>query len=347
MNVTYYEIYHNSNNDDYIISKRLEMVNYANDFGIKPASRYFKTSKNTIKRWCKRYALYGIKGLKNVSSRPHHLRQKITNKDVEKISNTVKMAKEKNKHITVNNVRKKTGIKKYSDGTINRYINKALEKKTRNKKHPKTNNGSIDFKKDLKAFELIQIDIKYLTDIDNLKPYFKNRNLAKYEITARDVATGFSMVSFCSEKSLYYTHLFLKQVLYPFLKKIPDLDLKKVKIQTDNGFEFTNKRIRTNGPSPKTSAFTNFCNLYFEKHRTNIPGHCTADSEVESFHWSIERDCLAWEDITDNETLLFYVNNYMNEYNHSVIKLRGYSPLEKIKEFYNEFSLSVPKAIIL
>lgn len=346
MNVTYYEIYHNSKNDDYIISKRLEMVHYAHKFGIKPASRYFKTSKNTVKRWCNRYALNDIKGLKNISSRPHKLRQKVSNNDIEKISETVKIAKEKKKHITVNNIRKKTEIKEYSDGTINRYINKALNKKTRNKKHSKTNGGNIEFKKKLKPFELIQIDIKYLTDIDNLKPYFKDRNLAKYEITARDVASGFSIVSFCSEKSLYYTYLFLKRVLYPFLKSIPGLDLKKVKIQTDNGFEFTNKRIHTSGAEPKTSDFTKFCNLYFEKHRTNIPGHCTADSEVESFHWSIERDCLGWDDITNNETLLKYVNKYMNEYNHSIIKIRGYSPLEKIKNFYN-ISLNVPKAIVL
>lgn len=347
MNVTYYEIYHNTKNSDYIVSKRLEMVNYANDFGIKPASRYFKTSKNTIKRWCKRYALYGIKGLRNNSSRPHHLRTTVSKKDVNKITNTVKVAKEKNKHITVNNVRKKTGIKKYSDVTINRYINRALEKKERNKKHFRANGGSVAFKKKLKPFELIQVDIKYLTDIDNLKPFFDGRNLAKYEVTARDVATGFSIVSFCSEKSLYYTYTFLKKVLYPFLKSVPNLDLKTVKIQTDNGTEFTNKRILTSGSSPKTSAFTNFCNLYFKKHRTNIPGHCTADSEVESFHWSIERDCLGWEDITNNETLLKYVNKYMNEYNRSVIKTRGYSPVEKIKKFYENYSLNVPKAVIL
>lgn len=95
MNVTYYEIYHNCKNVDYLIKKRLEIVRYANDFGIKPASRYFKTSKNTVKRWCKRYAIYGKKGLYNHSSRPNKLRTVVTEKDKKKIIKTVKMAQEK------------------------------------------------------------------------------------------------------------------------------------------------------------------------------------------------------------------------------------------------------------
>lgn len=107
------------------------------------------------------------------------------------------------------------------------------------------------------------------------------------------------------------------------------------------------KKIKTNGSSPKTSIFTSFCNLYFKGHKTNIPGHCTADSEVESFHWSIERDCLGWEDIVNNETLLFYVNKYIKLYNKSIIKRREYSPLCKISEYYKISFNNIPKAIIL
>lgn len=347
MNVSYCEIYRNCKNIDYLIEKRLELVRYANDFGVKPASRYFKTSKNTVKRWCKRYAIYGKKGLYNHSSRPIHIHTTVTTKDKNMIIKTVKESHKKKKHITVNNIRRKTKINRYSDVTINRYINMALNKKRRNRQHEKTNGGNIEFKKELKPFELIQVDVKYLTDIDNLKPYFKDRNLSKYEITARDVASGFSLVSYCSEKSLYNTYNFLKKVLYPFLLSVKGLNLKEVKIQTDNGNEFTNVRIKTYGTTPKTSIFTSFCNTYFKCHKTNIPGHCTADSEVESFHWSIERDCLAWEDIIDNDSLLYYVNKYMNTYNKTIIKNRGYSPLEKIQQYYNITSLNIPKAIIL
>ena len=89
-----------------------------------------------------------------------------------------------------------------------------------------------------------QVDIKYLTDIDNLKPYFdknNDRSLMKYQITARDLATGFPIVAYCNEKSVTYTKMFLEKILYEFLIQFKYLNLKDIKVQTDNGGEFTNK----------------------------------------------------------------------------------------------------------
>ena len=85
------------------------------------------------------------------------------------------------------------------------------------------------------------------------------------------------------------------------------------------------------GKAPEESCFTLFINKYFKKHKTNQPACPTWDSDVESFHWSIERDCLAWDDIIDNETLIKYTTEYMERYIHTEIKSRGYSPLDKIK----------------
>ena len=97
--------------------------------------------------------------------------KQIKKEDIDIITQVVKEAKEKKKHITVKNVRKKSGVKEHLDATINRYINKAIGKK-KNRKHDPSNGGDISWKKKLLPFQLIQIDIKYLIDIDNLKPYF-------------------------------------------------------------------------------------------------------------------------------------------------------------------------------
>ncbi|MEG1411842.1 MAG: helix-turn-helix domain-containing protein [Terrisporobacter sp.] len=105
-------------NESYIKNKRLEIVRYANDFEIKPAARFYSCSKNTIKKWCKRYAVYGIEGLKDKSRRPLNSPKKIKEVDIEKITSTAKEAKEKKKHITVNNIRRKTKIENYSDTKI-------------------------------------------------------------------------------------------------------------------------------------------------------------------------------------------------------------------------------------
>ncbi len=349
---SYQEMYMNIDNEKMLINKRLEMVRFANESGIKKASKFYSCSKNTIKKWCRRYAVYGIRGLKDKSRKPNHSPKRIPQKDIDLIEEVTKNAKEKKKHITVKNVRKKTGIKEYSDVTFNRYINKTVGKK-RNKKHNQGIGGDVSWKKKLLPWQLIQIDIKYLTDIDNLKPYFGNeRNnfkgiRCKYQITARDVCTGTPIVAYCEEKSATYTKMFLEEVLHPFLKQFKGLNLKEITIQTDNGSENTNRLIKTTGKEPEKSLFTVFVEDKFKKHKINLSGSPTYDSDVETFHWSIERDCLAWDDIVDDETLIKYTTEYMNGYLHTQIKTRGYSPIDKIKETYDIDNIIYPMPQIL
>lgn len=345
---SYQEMYYNSKDMDFIARKRLDMVHMCFECGFKKTARYFNTDRNTVRKWFRRYQIEGINGLRDRNKRPLNSPKQIPKKDIDLITNASLWAYDKKKYITVKNIRKKTKIKKYSDTTINRYINKALQNSKRISKKDKSTGGSVLFKEFLKPFEIIQVDIKYLTDIDNLKPYFNNQNLAKYQITARDVYTGFPLVAYCNEKSPYFTTLFLEKVLVPFLKQFKYLDFKDIVIQTDNGTEFTNKYIRTkDGHEAKDTTFTIFIAKRFKKHKTNIPGHCTQNSEVESFHWNIERDCLAWEDIYNNKSLLKYVDEYINTYVHTKIEGRGYSPYNKIKETLKVKTFKVPKVQLL
>ena len=345
---SYQEMYLNTKNEKLIIDKRLEMVRSAHEIGIKPTARLYNCSKNVVKKWCKRYALYGIKGLKDLSRRPKNSPKRIPDEDITKIKECVDEAKKKKKYITVNNVRRKTKITNHSDVTINRYINASCDGK-KNKKHIQES-SDVSWKDKIDAFMYWQIDIKYLTDIDNLKPYFKknnDRNLMKYQITARDLATGLPIVAYCNEKSVTYTRMFLENILYEFLKQFKYLNLKEIKIQTDNGLEFTNKYIHTKGKEPEDSSFTLFINKHFKNHKTNPPACPTYDSDVETFHWSIERDCLAWDDIVDNKTLIKYTTEYMERYINTEIKTRGYSPLDKIKTTLEIDKINIPKPQLL
>ena len=345
---SYKEMYDNIDNEKKLIEKRLEMVRFANEHGIKVAARFYSCSKNTIKKWCKRYAVYGIKGLKDKSRRPHHSPQRIDNADIIKIKECVDYAKEKKKYITVNNVRKKTKINKYSDTTINRYINESCDGK-KNKKHIQSKKD-VSWKQKIKPFMYWEIDIKYLTDIDNLKPYFKknnDRSLAKYQITARDMSTGFPIIAYCDDKSSFYTKKYLEEILYPFLKQFKYLNLKEITIQTDNGSEFTNKYHKSYGKEPKANMFTLFVEEKFRKHKTNPPACPTYDSDVETFHWSIERDCLAWDDIVDNDTLIKSTTEYITNYINTEIKTRGYSPLDKINTALEIDNIIFPKPQLL
>ena len=349
---SYQEMYKSIDNKEMLINKRLEMVRFANEESIKKAATRYSCSKNTVKKWCRRYATSGVKGLVDQSKKPKNSPKKIAQEDIDRITEVTQKAKEAKKHITVRNVRKTSKVTKYSDETINRYINKAVGKK-KNKKHKSGTGGDVSWKKELLPWQLIQVDIKYLTDIDNLKPYFANEKngfqgiKSKYQITARDVATGASIVAYCEEQTVTYTKKFLEEILHPFLKQFEGLNLKEITIQTDNGSHFTNRYVKTKGKEAKKSSFTIFVEDKFKKHRMNIPAHPTADSEVESFHWSIERDCLAWDDIVDDETLIKYTTVYMKEYLHTEIKTRGYSPIDKIKETYEIDNITYPMPQIL
>ena len=141
--------------------------------------------------------------------------------------------------------------------------------------------------------------------------------------------------------------MFLENILYNFLKQFKYLNLKEIKIQTDNGKEFTNKYLSTNGKTPEKSSFTLFVEKHFKKHKTNPPACPTYDSDVETFHWSIERDCLAWDDIVDNETLIKYTTEYMERYINTEIKSKGYSPIGKIKTASEIDKINIPKPQLL
>ena len=47
---SYQEMYMNIDNEKMLIEKRLEMVRFANESGIKKAAKFYNCSKNTIKK---------------------------------------------------------------------------------------------------------------------------------------------------------------------------------------------------------------------------------------------------------------------------------------------------------
>ena len=75
--ITYKEVYYNSSSKDYIVEKRLELVRYANVNSIRNCSKVYHCSRNTIKKWCKRYAVYGKNGLFDNSKVPYNMPRKL------------------------------------------------------------------------------------------------------------------------------------------------------------------------------------------------------------------------------------------------------------------------------
>lgn len=77
---SYREMYMNIDNEKMLIDKRLEMVRFANENSIKKAARFYSCSKNTVKKWCKRYAIYNLNGLMDRSRKSKNSPKRISQK---------------------------------------------------------------------------------------------------------------------------------------------------------------------------------------------------------------------------------------------------------------------------
>ncbi len=345
--ISYNEVVKNSNNKEYIVDFREEIVKDCMENGVNRTAKFYRMSRNTVKRWRGRYLAKGRAGLYDKSKKPHNSPKKLSNEIISKIKELANSKNKRKCQIKSTKIYRSLNLEdSISYVTCNKYVKEAIGKKKK-RKDSKTNGGDISWKKDLKPFERVQVDVKYLTDIDSLKPYFKEKNLAKYEFTFRDIATGFAFVSYAYEKSVTNSKIFFEKVVHKFFKSIPSIKLKEINIQTDNGSENTNrKRHGAYVGVMKKSIVTEFIEENYREHKTIIPGHCTAQSDVESFHNVIERECLGWDDIIDNDSLLFYTNKFLKEFNNKKRWKCNYTPIEKLEEYFGN-KIEIPEAIIL
>lgn len=345
--LSYVKLVRECKNVEFIVDTREEIVKMSMEIGINKCAKMYNTSRNTIKRWKKRYLELGRLGLYDRSKRPKNSPRKASVEVIEKVQSLAVSKKEKKKQITSTKIYRELNLENdVSYVTVNKYVKEAVGKKKK-RKETKTNGGNISWKKDLKPFDRVQVDVKYLTDIEGLKPYFKGKGLAKYEFSFRGISSGFAFVAYAYEKSVTNSKIFFEKVVHDFFKSIPKISLKDIVVQTDNGGENTNRKRK--GPytgENKKSIVTLFIEENYKEHKTIIPGHCTAQSDVESFHNVIERECLAWDDIVDNDSLLYYTNKFLEEFNNKKRWKCDYTPIEKLEEYFG-CNIEIPKAIIL
>jgi len=215
-------------------------------------------------------------------------------------------------------------------------INKQREKK----RYKRNNLRSI--KEALKPFELIEIDIKYLDDIPMLHLFYKAFNIPKYQITARDVKSGWVYPFLSYEKSIAST-IIATDILLTHLKSC-GIDLKDTIIQTDNGSEFSGNRIK------QDKGYTAFLNKKWGiKHRFIPPRYPNANADVETFHRIIEAEFYSREVYMNMKEFLDKLSTYIAYFNLlRQNSYRGYrSPMDYIKESkLNPQCLFLPVVIV-
>ncbi len=280
----YYTLYKNSK-DPVVIRK--ELIRYALENGNKATARKFKTTVKTVRKWRKRWDKDKSKGLLDRSKKPNNSPSKMKPYWQFKIADIAKTANEDNKRINGALIKREHNIP-YSVKTILKYLKKDYKLPNRRTTTEKKRDMR-EIKQKYKAFEKIQVDIKYLDDIPEFYFDFKRFKLPKYQITARCIKLGALFIGYTYQKSTTSTAIFIYMLL-EHLKKY-NIDVREIQIQTDNGTEFTSP-----WNSLKKTLFTKVIEISFSsKHKTIPIGAKTFQSDVESSHRIIEDEFYAYQ----------------------------------------------------
>jgi transposase len=313
------------------INVRQDIVKYAQKHGIKPASRRFCCSKNTVKKWLRSFMEGGIGALVNQRKGPNHIPHKISEEEEKRIIEYRKQAP------CYGPKRLKWFFEiQASTGAVARVLKqRGLTRKTR-KKHQRKQDLR-EKKAAYKALTHHQEDVKHLYDIPHYWPQMQKQQLPKYQYTIRDTKSGLMMLGFANEYSELYSTIMTERYLYHL--QLHGVDLKEVIVQTDNGVEFGGTRRHLNKES--------FANMIEQKmgakHRFIPPGMCNANADVESVHATIEKEFFDLENFKDKED--FWVKTQAYQYFYNIARpnfsKKGKPPLQIILEDRPEISPSV------
>lgn len=299
---------------------RLSMVKDAKRLGIRPTMRRWKCSRNTVRKWLRRYEAEGLQGLKERSHAPKTCPHKVDGKQAQKI---IKLRKQSG--FGAKRLKMEFDLS-CGHNAINRLIREnGLTKKPKTKRQKKNDLRKVKAKLD--AFQRVHMDIKYLTDIPAFLPQIRLRGLPSFQYTIRDVKTGLLFLSYGNSISKTLACVCVSRFLSHL--RAFDVDLSKVTIQTDNGTEFDGQMI-----SPTDRGFRHIIEAFKANHRFIPPGCSNANAEVESSHALIEREFYEREQSEDTDDFLAKAWAYQAYFNIS--RPNSYqnwrTPLERLEE---------------
>lgn len=313
---------------------RVKLVQYAVKHGIWAATRQFACSRNTVRKWKRRWEKEGTKGLRNRSRKP----RVSPNKTPKELEDYVVALRKQLKKISGKRMRMEFGVPLQPSTIYRIYDDNDIPKITW-KKHKKKQDLREE-KAKLRVFEKIQIDIKDLSDIPHYLHGYRRNRLPRYQFTARDVKSGAMFVSYAKNKGLENASTFCAYLL-AHLKRL-GIKVSEIGIQTDNDGAFVG-----NWRPGSHSTFTYVIEeIYKALHMRIPPAAPTYNSDVETVHARIEEELYDIEDIDHSYDLLCKAYSYVIYFN--LIRPNSNkdykSPLKIIAE---EFGVVDPKLLTL
>jgi len=289
-----------SKDKGFVFGIRLKMVRDALEHGIKPTARFYKVSKNTIKKWLKRYKDKGTAGIVEDSRAPHHIPHK-TGKEVE---DEVLRHRESKPKFGAKRLKRDFEIP-CSHGAIERILREHGKIGGRKKKK-KVRNNLREIKDRYKAFERNCLDTKHLYDIPSYWVQMRGLGLPKYQYTFRDMKLGGMFIGYSKELSLTHSALFA-EVIGDWLKR-HGVKTEGTIWQSDGGSEFIGS-----WQAKRKSAFIR-CIEGLGAGHFQIP-KVTYNADVEAVHNTIEFEFYDIEGFNGREDFFDKASTYCGYYN--------------------------------
>jgi len=267
---------------------RLVIVNYALAHGIKAAAKAFGATRNTIRKWTRRYQKGQYQALADLSRRPLHS----PNATPEHVKEHIAALKDTYKRIGAEQIKILEELPQ-SERTIRKiWREKGKSSRQRRKKHV-TKRNLREVKKQLNFLEMVCEDTKVLDDIPEYLPAIRKNNAPSIQYTFRDMTTGLLFMGFGNEKSLTYSVLFAHYIHLHF--KRYGVDLSETTRQTDNGSEYIGS-----WNAKESSGYTKVIESIKGQRHVTIPVRAHRyQADVETVHDIIEREFFEVEIIKD------------------------------------------------
>ena len=205
---------------------RQSLMQYAQKHGVSVASRKYNKSRSYIYFWLKRYT-GSIESLACQSRRPHHH----PNEHSEEEIGWIKALRKRNPKLGMIELwfrLQKRGYRRYPESLYRtmRKLGMFPERK------PKAKHIAKPYEQMSRPGERVQIDVKVVP-----RRCIADPKLRLFQYTAIDEYSRMRFLGAYEEQSTYSSACFLREMVEFFRRK----NVKVECVQTDNGFEFTNR----------------------------------------------------------------------------------------------------------
>ena len=303
------------------IKFKQSVIKYSYKNGVTAAALQYKLHRKTIYRWRERYD-GTLKSLVNKSRRPHRSPNAHTLEEIKMIKNYKNKNKETGLVVLWVKLRRAVYTRSIT-GLYRMLIKLGIYNKTPSKKkiyEPKA------YQKMTYPGERVQVDVKYVP-MKCLTKELKNQGERYYQYTAIDKYTRLRVIWFAKEHSTYESSEFVKVLIKKFPFKIEE-------IQTDNGFEFTNRLSYKTSIRDRKTKFEKTLESLGIKHKLIKPYTPRHNGKVERSHRKDQERFYYNKVFCSFEDLVNRGKYWLKEYNNFPMRpLNWLSPKEKYLEY--------------